>query len=118
MLKPSNSSWNTGNYLQLFGNDNTFTSSSGKVYSYIDLISKNITGSVSGAKAAVDAINQVILGNRLTPIVYIDEVQGEFIQYDELITNIDGEVVSFGTINGSLSGFTVDDDYDGPLLSL
>lgn len=113
MLKPSNSSWNTGNYLQLFGNDNTFTSSSGKVYSYIDLISKNITGSVSGAKAAVDAINQVILGNRLTPIVYIDEVQGEFIQYDELITNIDGEVVSFGTINGSLSGFTVDDDYDG-----
>ena len=86
MLKVSDSSWNTGNYLQLYPNDNEFISSGGTVYTYADLIARNITGSVSQAKAAVNAINRVIINGILTPVVYIDNVKGTFNQFDEIFS--------------------------------
>jgi hypothetical protein len=113
MLKVSDSSWNTGNYLQLYPNDNEFISGTGIVYTYADLIARNITGSVSQAKAAVNAINRVIINGILTPVVYIDNVRGTFNQFDEITVNIDGEIISFGTIYGSLFAIDVDEDFPG-----
>jgi len=110
MLKISNSIWRQGTYLQLFPNTNVFLSKTEKQYSYKDLISKNITGSASGAKAAVSRVNWMLLNGTKTPIVYIDSVQGNFERYDNIFTNINGEVVEFGVVNGSLSEFLVDDD--------
>lgn len=110
MLKASNSKWKQGIYLQMFPNDNYFLSKTDKEYTYADLISRNITGSASEAKAAVSKINFIILNGIKTPIIYIDEVQGQFEKYDDIFTNINGEVVSFGRINGSLNGITIDLD--------
>lgn len=117
MLKVSNSKWKEGVYLQMFQNTNVFLSKTDKQYSYKDLISKNITGSASGAKAAVSRINFMILNGTKTPIIYIDSVQGNFERYDDIITNIDGEVISFGRISGSLSQFEVDTSITGLVTS-
>jgi hypothetical protein len=111
MLKASNSNWRQGVYLQMFSNTGRFLSKTDKEYTYADLISRNITGSVSGAKAAVSKVNSVILNGVETPIIYLDELQGNFQVYDSIITNIAGEVVSFGTVNGSLSAVAIDDEY-------
>lgn len=113
MLKVSNSKWRRGIYLQMFPNDNTFVSQSNKTYSYFDLLGKNITGSASQAKAAVGKINFFILNGILTPIIYIDEVKGNFQKYDDIYTNINGEPVAFGRVNGSLSEIDVDENYKG-----
>jgi len=108
MLKVSNSKWRQGVYLQLFPNNNYFLSKSDKAYTYADLISQNITGSVSGAKGAVSRINFILIDGTKTPIIYIDEVQGNFTQFDDITTVINGELVNFGVVNGSLSDFIVD----------
>lgn len=108
MFKVSNSQWRRGVYLQLFPNNNTFLSKTDKQYSYKDLISKNIKGSVSDARAAVSRINFIILNGIKTPILYIDSVQGTFQKYDDVITNIGGEVVSFGKVNGSLNAIQIE----------
>ena len=108
MFKPSSSNWNTGVYLQLYPNTGVFKSQSGIEYAYKDLIARNITGSVTGAKAAVDKINIVLLYKVRTPIIYIDQVQGQFEKYEQIVTNINGEVVSFGQVNGSFSEIEID----------
>ena len=113
MLKVSDSNWKTGNYLQLFPNKNLFTSGTGVEYSYKDLLSRNITGSFSGAKAAVDKINTIRLNGILTPIIYIDKVKGAFKKNDQIITNIGGEEVGFGYVDGSLSELDVDESFPG-----
>lgn len=113
MLKVSNSKWRRGVYLQMFPNDNQFFSKTNKVYTYQDLLGKNITGSASQAKAAVGKINFFILNGILTPIIYIDEVQGNFEKFDDIYTKINGEVVAFGRVNGSLSEIDIDESYKG-----
>ena len=110
MFKISNSKWRKGTYLQLFPNTNLFLSKTEKEYSYKDLISKNITGSSSGAKAAVSRINYMILNGTKTPILFIDSVQGQFERYDDILTNINGEVVAFGRVAGSLNEIEIDED--------
>lgn len=113
MLKVSNSKWRRGVYLQMFPNENSFVSKSNKTYTYFDLLARNITGSASQAKAAVGKINFFILNGILTPIIYIDEVQGNFQKYDDIYTKINGEVVAFGRVNGSLSSIEIDETYKG-----
>ena len=108
MLKPSNSEWKTGTFLQMFPNNNLFYSKTNKQYSYKDLISKNVTGSISKAIASVTKINSILINGIYTPIIYLDNVQGKFIKYDDIYTNINGEIVTFGRLNGSLNEFTVD----------
>jgi hypothetical protein len=114
MLKPSDSDWKTGTYLQLFPNNNTFYAGDNiTYYTYNDLISRDILGSVSKAKAIVDKINFIILNNTLTPILYITETRGKFSKYDDIISRIDGEDISFGLLNGSASSLEIDLDYGG-----
>lgn len=114
MLKSSDSNWKTGTYLQLFPNNNTFyTNDNTMYYTYKDLISRNIIGSISKAKAIVDKINFIMLNNTLTPILYITEVKGRFTKFDDIITRLNGEDVSFGKLNGSASSLEIDLDYGG-----
>ena len=109
ILKPSSSKWQTGVYLQLFPNDNLFTDVDGGEYTYADLNSRNIIGSLSGAKAAVNSVNLITINQTPTPVLFIDALQGNFTKYDDINTIIDGKLVTFGRVNGSLSGFLVND---------
>lgn len=113
MFKPSDSNWKTGTYLQMFPNNNEFYSVSNVFYEYKDLLSRNIYGSISKAKAIVDKINFVYLNGTLTPIIYITDPKGKFIKYDDIITRINGEDVSFGKLNGSADSLVIDLTYGG-----
>jgi hypothetical protein len=113
MAKISDSEWRQGVYLQMFPNDGTFLSKTGKSFTYFDLLSRNITGSTSKAKAAVRSVNFFILNNIKTPVVYLDDIKGNFTKYDDLYSVVNGELVNFGKINGSLSNFEVDTDDKG-----
>ena len=108
MMRVSDSEWKQGVYLQMFPNQNKFVSKSGKEYSYLDLLARNIEGSVTKAKASVRSVNFFILNGIKTAVVYLDGIRGNFEKFEDIITNISGEVISFGKVNGSLSGFTVD----------
>ena len=109
MLKPSDSNWKTGTYLQMYPNNNTFYSSDGvTLYGYNDLLSRNIYGSISKAKAIVDKINFVYLNGTLTPIIYITDPKGKFTKYDDILTRINGEDISFGKLNGSADSLQID----------
>lgn len=114
IFKPSDSDWRTGEFLQMVPNNNVFLSRDGNTkYSYADLLSKNIIGSTSHAKAAVDKINFIMLNNTLTPIIYINEVKGTFQKYDFLLARINGQDISFGVVQGSTSNVDVDVEYGG-----
>ena len=112
MLKPSNSEWKEGNFLQMVPNDNLFTSPLGVEYTYADLINRVITGTISQAEASVTKINSILINGRFTPVIYIDNVKGVFKKYDTIYTNINKELVEFGSVNGSLSAFTVTDQFE------
>tara|TARA_B110000977_G_scaffold69625_1_gene94579 strand:- start:5735 stop:8047 length:2313 start_codon:yes stop_codon:yes gene_type:complete len=113
MLKPSDSVWQTGVYLQMYPNNNDFSSAADVAYEYKDLLSRNIYGSISKAKAIVDKINFVYLNGTLTPIIYISDPKGKFQRYDDIISRIAGEDVSFGRLNGSADSLEIDLDWGG-----
>lgn len=108
MAKISDSEWRQGVYLQMFPNTGEFFSKFGRKYTYYDLLSRNVYGSKTKAKAAVRSVNFFILNGIKTAVIYLDNIQGNFEKYEDIFTNINGEAVSFGEINGSLSGFVVD----------
>jgi hypothetical protein len=114
MFKPSDSNWKTGTYLQMYQNNGIFKNrEETKTYGYIDLLSKNIIGSISKAKAIVDKINFVYLSGTLTPIIYITNPRGKFIKYDDILARIDGEDIAFGKLNGSADSLIIDLEYGG-----
>lgn len=112
ILKPSDSSWKTGTYLQLFPNNAEFPSpaNSSIIYEYDSLAGKNIIGSISGARAAVDKINFIMLNRTLVPIIYINDVKGTFIKFDDIITRVDGADVKFGQVQGSASSIAINEN--------
>lgn len=110
MFKVSSSNWRKGTFLQMFPNsiEKTFVSKSNKEYTYLDLLGRNINGSTSGAKSSVNKINFILLNGIITPIIYIDNLQGNYIKYDDVLCTINGETVSFGKVNGSLVSINID----------
>lgn len=113
MLKASDSIWKTGTFLQMIPNNNSFLSNKGVRYEYIDLLSRNIYGSITKAKAIVDKINFVYLNGTLTPIIYITGTKGLFTKFDDIMCRIGNEDVAFGKLNGSADGLTIDADWGG-----
>lgn len=114
MLKPSDSKWQTGTYLQMMQNNNEFPNRAGTIiYTYLDLISRDIVGSISKARAVVDKINFVFLNKTLTPIIYISNPKGKFIKFDDIVSRIDGEDISFGKLNGSADELEINLAYGG-----
>lgn len=113
MAKISDSEWRQGVYLQMLPNLNEFLSITNKKYTYFDLLSQNIEGSETKARAAVRSVNFFILNGIKTPVIYLDDIQGTFSRYEDIVSVINGEQVNFGRINGSLSSFTVDTKQKG-----
>ena len=113
MLKASDSIWKTGTYLQILPNNNSFVSRLGLRYEYNDLLSRNIYGSISKAKAIVDKINFVYLNGTLTPIIYITGTKGTFVKFDDIMCRIGNEDVAFGKLNGSANSLSINEEYGG-----
>jgi hypothetical protein len=116
VLKPSDSNWKRGSYLQIVPNDGIFTSTrSSRSYTYNDIIGKTIIGSASRARATVDKINFVLINNSLIPIIFINDITSNFIGLENIFCQLDGNPVSFGIINGSLTNIAVDTSFRGTL---
>ena len=93
MQKISDSEWKQGVYLQMFPNNNLFTSKTGAEYEYYDLLARNIEGAVTKAKASVRSVNFFVLNGVKTPVIYLDGIQGTFKKYEDIITNINGKTI-------------------------
>jgi len=114
ILKPSASEWKVGSYLQLFSNSGRFYSAElDTLFTYADLSGRTISGSVSKATAIVNKINLIVLNNTITPILYLNNMKGTFRGFDDITTKIDGVLVSFGRVYGSVDGVVIDQDYKG-----
>jgi hypothetical protein len=114
MLRPSDSEWKRGTYLQMMPNNGLFTSTkTTKTYTYKDAIGKQIIGVSSGVKATVDKINFAIIGNTLTPILFVNDETGSFIGKENIVSEFGGIPINFGVINGSLTSVAVDTDFGG-----
>lgn len=113
IFKPSDSEWKTGSYLQLVPNAGIFTSTKlTEQFTYNDIVNRTIIGEASRARATVDKINFIILNNSFTPIIFINDVTGNFIGLEGIICEINGVPINFGIINGSLTSVAI--DYPGP----
>jgi hypothetical protein len=116
VLKPSNSQWKSGKYLQMIPNDGVFTSPQSSLqYSYLDIVGKTIVGAASKARATVDKINLIALNKTQVPIIFINDISGDFIGLENIFCEIGGVPISFGAINGSLSSIDIDTNYKGTL---
>ena len=96
MAKVSDSEWKQGVYLQMFSNNGKFFSEAGKQYTYFDLLSRNIKGTTSKAIAAVRSVNFFILNGIKTPVIYLDDIKGNFQKFEYIETKVGGESVTFG----------------------
>ena len=111
IAKPSNSKWQKGSYLQLFPNAGIFTSTklSGE-FVYNDIINRTIFGAASRARATVDKINFIILNNTFIPIIFINDITGDFLGLEDVICEIDGVPINFGIVDGSLTSIDINID--------
>lgn len=113
IFKPSDSEWKKGRYLQISPNSGIFTSTklTGE-FTYNDIVNRTIIGEASRARATVDKINFIIINNSFVPIVFINDITGDFIGLEGIICEIDGVPINFGIINGSLT--SIDINFAGP----
>lgn len=103
VFKASASDWRVNSYVSLFPNSGRFYSAAlDQTFTYRDLNGKTVSGSISKASGIVDKINIITLNNTPTPVIYLNKMKGEFIGFDEILAKIDGELVNFGTVFGSL----------------
>lgn len=101
ILKPSFSSWNGGAFLQLYPVD---------INELRNLTGRSISGSASKAEAVVDRVLFILVNNILTPILYINDVKGTFMGFDDIYARVDGQITNFGRVYGSLSAVTIDEN--------
>lgn len=100
IFKPSHSEWRVTKYLQM--------DPSTDITNYQKILGKRIYGLTSKAVAVADRINFVIINGSFTPIIFINEIIGEFVKYDEIISEVLGVYESFGRVNGSISNIALD----------
>lgn len=117
MLRPSDSEWKSGDYLELRPNSGIFTAPQSSVtYTYADIIGKRIVGQASRASATVDKINFITINNTIIPIVFVNNITSNFIKLEGIICDIDGVPINFGSINGSLSTIEINDSFGQAVL--
>jgi hypothetical protein len=98
VLKPSSSTWNSGIFLQLYPTDITELK---------DLNGRTIYGSISKAEGVVDRILFTLVNNVLTPILFLGNVRGTFVGFDDIYTSINGNIVNYGEVYGSLDAIEI-----------
>jgi hypothetical protein len=94
IIKPSSSIWKSSQYLELQPQN---------VEILRDVKRLSIYGSVSGATAVIDRVSYAIVGNTFVPVIYLSNVKGNFVAYDDIVSN--GQ--SLGIVRGSLGGVTI-----------
>lgn len=100
ILKPSTSTWKSGIYIQLFPDLD--------ISKYKQLIGNKIYGSKSKAEAIVDRINYTVVNNSFFPILLLDNMIGEFIYFDDILSETEESgIQNFGKISGSLKDVLV-----------
>ena len=95
VLRLSDSKWSRPIYIELSRGANIN-----------DLVDKQITGSVSGAKAFVEGVIRKRLNGAIIYVVYLSSVSGIF-EVSESIT-ADGNIIDAATVLGSLHQITID----------
>jgi hypothetical protein len=104
MLKPSESTWNVIQYIQLFPGNPT---------DYRDLVGRRIFGTVSKAEATVNKILFMFLNGQVVPVLFLNNVKGSFVGFDNIITRFDdGSIKTFGRVYGSLTSVEVDRNFE------
>lgn len=98
ILKPSSSSWVENIFLQLYPIDASVLK---------DITGRTVFGSASKAEAVVDRNIFIIINNTLIPILYLSDVRGTFVGFDDIFSNINNELVNFGRVYGSLDSIDV-----------
>ena len=98
ILKPSSSSWVENIFLQLYPIDAS---------ALRDISGKTVFGSASKAEAVVDRNIFILINDTLIPILYLSNVRGTFIGFDDIFSNINNELVNFGRVYGSLESIDV-----------
>lgn len=98
ILKPSASIWKTGKFLRLYPNDpNVFK----------DALNQRIYGRSSKAEAVAETIYFIIINNTIYPIIQIEDVNGQFIRYDDIVYKVGNTEYSIGKVYGSLSSVSL-----------
>lgn len=114
ILRASASEWKLNSYISLFPNSGIFYSSElDRTFTYKDLSGRTIRGSISEATAIVDKINIILINKTITPILYLNNMKGKFVGFDDIVTTIDNVLVSFGKVYGSVDGIVIDTDFNG-----
>jgi hypothetical protein len=98
ILKPSSSSWNQNVFLQLYPIDASVLR---------NVSGKTVFGSASKAEAVVDRNIFILINNTLIPILYLSNVRGTFVGFDDIFSSIDNELVNFGRVYGSLASVDI-----------
>jgi hypothetical protein len=98
ILKPSSSNWNDGVFLQLYPTD---------IEPLGNLANKTVYGSISKAEAVVDRVLFILVNNVLTPILFLGSVRGTFRGFDDIFSSVDGGIINFGRVYGSLDSVSV-----------
>lgn len=93
IIKPSSSTWKTGNFIQLYPVTNPLA--------FSDLLGLKIYGALSKAEAYVDAIQFVNVYGSSIPIIFLDKTKGTFVGLETIYTT-DPIRKNYGRIYGSL----------------
>lgn len=99
MLKPSDSKWETQKYLQLFPDS---------PLKFRDVIGQRVIGTYSKAEAIVEKAFFILLNKTIVPILYINNIQGEFSNYDKIVYK-DVITKQIGVVYGSLNSAEIVD---------
>lgn len=102
ILKPSSSQWTIVRYIQLYPTN---------LNSLQNLSGKKIIGSISGAEAVVDKVIFIIIDNDFIPILYLNNIKGNFAGFDDVLSNVNGQPVNYGKVYGSLETIDIDKSY-------
>jgi hypothetical protein len=94
VLRASDSKWVDPKYIEVLSSPRS-----------VSFVNKKIFGSVSGAEAFVEAIVTKRVNNRLIDIIYLSNINGDFVRGD--IVSDDGVLENAPKVIGSLSSVTV-----------
>lgn len=99
MFKPSTSRWQVGTYIQMYAvaDPSVFDS----------LINVRIFGDKSRAEATVDNVVFVSVNNSSIPVIFLDNVKGEFSRFDNIYSL--NPLTFYGRVYGSLRSVSIDE---------
>lgn len=98
MFKPSTSRWQVGTYIQLYGVSDTTI--------FDSLINVRIFGDKSKAEGTIDNIVFINVNNSAIPIIFLDNVKGEFTRFDNIYSL--NPLTFYGRVYGSLRSVSID----------